>query len=143
MNAVKENSSPEALKAILDGALADIEKIHKEIEVLQAEIDRVNHVTKEKIVAKPAAAGAAATTAAAAAAAAAGTTTAAAPAPAAPAPAATPAPTPETETPAPPAAVTPAAATDPLPAPETTTKVSEQPDMEEVNLTSTMTDETK
>jgi hypothetical protein len=170
LNAVKENSSPEALKAIVDEALADTEKIQKEIDVLQAEIDRVNNVTKDKIVAakpgKGAATTAATTGATTTAAAAVAPETAAAPTPATPAPATpapvapvTPAPAvapatpptapatpdaepaPETTTPAPVAVAAPA------PAPETTAATdltpSEKQDMEEVNLTSTTPEGTK
>ena len=56
MKLVEEKADTDALKACLDKALADIAVLEGEIEVLQAEIDRVNHTTKSKIVTKPGAA---------------------------------------------------------------------------------------
>jgi hypothetical protein len=53
---VEDKADTDALKACLDKALADIAVLEGEIEVLQAEIDRVNHTTKSKIVTKPGAA---------------------------------------------------------------------------------------
>jgi hypothetical protein len=53
INLTLEKSTEEALKGCLEKAQADIVVFTEEIQVLQAEIDRVNHVTKEKIVAKP------------------------------------------------------------------------------------------
>lgn len=83
---VHENASEQDKQACIDKVLGDTAAIEKEIDVLRAEIERVNTVTKEKIVPKP---GAPAATAAAAPTAPAAAP--AAPAPVAPAPASEPA----------------------------------------------------
>jgi hypothetical protein len=105
INLTLEKATEEALNACLEKAQAEIAVFTEEIQVLQAEIDRVNHATKEKIVVKPGTFAASAAVPAAAASAA--VPAAAAPAAAAPATAAPAAAAPAAAVPA---AVAPAAA---------------------------------
>jgi hypothetical protein len=105
MNLILEKATEEALNACLEKAQAEIAVFAEEIQVLQAEIDRVNQSTKEKIVVKPGTVAASAAVPAAAAAAAVPAAAAPAAVPAAAAPAAAPAAVPA----AAPAAVAPAA----------------------------------
>jgi hypothetical protein len=122
LNLLNEKATPAALQSCIDTALADIAVLQADIVTLQAEVDRVNHVTKEKIVPKPSGGGgaAAATT----------TTTPAAAAPTTTATTTEPAMAPPAEAPA-------AAASVPPPSTTTTTTPVENPDevgMQEVSL---------
>jgi hypothetical protein len=57
LNLLNEKATPAALQSCIDAALADIAVMQADIVTLQAEVDRVNHVTKEKIVPKPSSGG--------------------------------------------------------------------------------------
>ena len=112
---VIDNASDADKQACIDKVLADTATIEKEIDVLQAEIERVNKATNEKIIAKPGSAPAATTTT---------TTTNSTPANT----------TPVTEAPA----VTPAAVPTPTPEPASTGVeiAAEDVNMQEIPLTS-------
>jgi hypothetical protein len=57
LNLLNETATPAALQSCIDTALADIAVLQADIVTLQAEVDRVNNVTKEKIVPKPSSGG--------------------------------------------------------------------------------------
>lgn len=62
LNLIQEKASEESLNACLNAALADVSVFEKDIQVLQAEIDRVNQETRVKIeTTKPGVAASAAT----------------------------------------------------------------------------------